>query len=124
MTAMLAAFSVFLIVPPGPVEAHPAPRPSIRQSLAKLDYSAVKLEAPARTTSIQTTPAKRARSTGRMIGGAVMGAIGGFFVGGAVGYAIPGSPKGGDDGLNNLIWMVRLAPIGALIGAFVGAEHF
>jgi hypothetical protein len=72
-------------------------------------------------TSVDPQPGvTRRRGVGRMILGAVVGGVGGFFAGGYLGAAIEGDRCGCDDpGLKGALIG---APIGAATGAILGAR--
>jgi hypothetical protein len=92
------------------VQATPQPQP-IRRSLETLDYASLV------SNDTQPRPPRR-RSVGRRIVGGALGGVGGFFAGGILGAKIDGDCGGCDD--PGLIG----APIGAAVGAILGAKFF
>ena len=81
MTGMIATFTVLLILPAGNPEPQPPTAPSIRHTLATLDYSAVPVSLGSQATTPSTPEPRPTRSIRRRIGGGIAGAVFGFIAG-------------------------------------------
>jgi hypothetical protein len=120
---VVAVFVVYAVLLPSGVVAQDVHRlqtsQPIRESIAKIDFSAVASTRPS-FFLLQTTG--RQRSVGRKIAGGVIGGVGGFFAGGYLGAAIDGDCGGCDD--PGLLGALIGAPIGAVVGTILGVKFF
>ena len=121
MSGMIATFTVLLLLPAPKFHSPADSRPSIRQTLADLDVRAetVSLRTPTATQAASTP--KKKRSVGRQIAGGALGAVGGFIAGTYVAGLLmkdPSQPPPLPQGL------FIGGPIGAFLGAALGAKYF
>jgi hypothetical protein len=95
---------------------------SLRDSVARYDFTAVPGAGSSQTPAFQPTSVRSERSMTRKIFGGLLGATAGFFGGGYLGAKIEGDGCSCDDpGLKGAIIG---APIGAVVGAIVGTLLF
>ena len=114
MIASVATLAALLVLPPVNT-----PAPTIRASLANLDYGAVEVSPEKPASALQAPAGKPQRSVGRKVAGGVVGAVVGFFAGGYLGAMIEGDCGCDDPGLTGFIYG---APIGAIVGGILGAK--
>jgi hypothetical protein len=97
-----------------------AATPGIRESVTAYDYGSVSVETRQSINAVQAPSGKRKRSVGRIVAGAAIGAVGGFFGGGFLGAAIEGDRCNCDD--PGLLGAIIGAPIGAVAGGILGGK--
>ena len=115
--ARALAMVVILVLGSISAWAKPVPGPIARAARASVAAHAPKLtRAPA-----QLSPGRqRHRGPGRVVAGAAVGAVAGFFAGGYLGAAIDGDCGGCDDpGLKGALIG---APVGAVTGGILGGK--
>jgi hypothetical protein len=132
MIRFITATVVLLSMSAGPAEAQvgdvnrqrsetlSAAAPGIRKSAAAYDYGSVSPGTPQSVNAVQASSGNRRRSVGRIVAGAAVGAVGGFFGGGFLGAVIEGDKCHCDD--PGLLGAVIGAPIGAVAGGILGGK--